>query len=442
MRSRRTWLIGSGVAVLLAGGIFYFWFLREKLTDSRLHATLKPLFEERHVNAPFVVSTKTQGSQTSIHVKFEPAEKDKQRYAKKNFLLIPLVITAYNAEPHLKQLSKIEIQTTNEDDELASLHCDPEIIRSFIDHKSSLPVFSEMVAYQIVPWKADGLTKEKQAGQYLVHARYLANEKGQSQQALPFLEKARELAPDDFEVNFALGAGYFVMGQNEIAVRQLEKCLMIDPGEIRTYPLLSQVNIRLGQKQNAAKLLKSFQERYRGWNNDTPKDDYFKAALYQAAEAYYFLGEEKEAEELALDYTRHYQNQPEGFYLVGRIALHRNDSRKARDFFHQAVSHDPKDGWSWLFLGHALLNLRQYQDSTTAYRKSYSCGVRDVSLFLGLSDAYLQLGRFVDARHVAGDGFNYHKNQALEDHYCTAYHAILTKGLAPNSPPTPLGISD
>src|SRR5690606_10308460 len=79
------------------------------------------------------------------------------------------------------------------------------------------------------------------------------------EQAIPLLERARKLAPDELSVRHALGRAYMQLGQAETAVPELEAALPIDSDGSLHYQL-AQAYIQTGRRDEAKAPLAKYQE--------------------------------------------------------------------------------------------------------------------------------------------------------------------------------------
>jgi tetratricopeptide (TPR) repeat protein len=81
----------------------------------------------------------------------------------------------------------------------------------------------------------------------------LLREGAQHEEALPFLERAARLRPDDVAAKFSLGAVYVALGRTEEALPLLEQVAKAAPDHLQTQMQLAVVYHRLGRAEDLAR---------------------------------------------------------------------------------------------------------------------------------------------------------------------------------------------
>jgi tetratricopeptide (TPR) repeat protein len=81
----------------------------------------------------------------------------------------------------------------------------------------------------------------------------LLREGGQAQEALPFLERAARLRPEDVAAKFSLGALYVALGRTEEALPLLEQVARVAPDHLQTQMQLAVAYHRLGRTEDSAR---------------------------------------------------------------------------------------------------------------------------------------------------------------------------------------------
>jgi len=79
----------------------------------------------------------------------------------------------------------------------------------------------------------------------------LLREGGQHEEALPFLERARRVRPENLGAEFSLGAVYVALGRTEEALPLLEAVAQAAPDHLQTHMQLAVVYTRLGRTADA-----------------------------------------------------------------------------------------------------------------------------------------------------------------------------------------------
>ncbi len=81
----------------------------------------------------------------------------------------------------------------------------------------------------------------------------LLREGARQQEALPFLERARRLRPDDLAPEFSLGAAYVALGRTQEALPLLEHVAAAAPDHLQTHMQLAIAYHRLGRTEDSAR---------------------------------------------------------------------------------------------------------------------------------------------------------------------------------------------
>jgi Flp pilus assembly protein TadD len=122
-------------------------------------------------------------------------------------------------------------------------------------------VQAEAAFRKALEWQAGAA--EKESGPWLDLGSLLV-EQERPLDALPFLQEAARLTPDDFRMHRQLGKAYLHLGQFQQAQTALAKAISLAPDNAPLHFMLSQVYQKLGLRDKA----RAETERYTQLNNN------------------------------------------------------------------------------------------------------------------------------------------------------------------------------
>jgi len=405
--------------------------------DPGLQAALEHAFGAQEIRSAFTASRVELPWSQGVRIEFQPAEAAKPNHGRKEVLLLPLAIAGHVAARGGDGVDWVEIRSVNQDEDFVRARADVRAIRRFVAERQSLEVFADSVEFETIPWQAEDRKDRNHARQYLDRGRLFANQKGQFEKALGLFEEAERLAPDDYDVQFALAMTHWVLGRNDEAIRRLEKIRESHPEEYRTYPALARCLVTANRGAEARAALVKFDAL-----RPSGPGPYPQAALYQAAQAHLELGNTIQALGMLKDFVRLYPDHAEGRYLLGKTLLDSGDPKQAHAEFRRAASLNPDSAWLCQELGWNLASLKDLETGASMYRRSYTLGNRDVSVFVGLSYCYDRLGRLFDAKYVVVEGMKrFPANADLERNFRAIHRTIVKRGLRPSGPPAPIELT-
>jgi tetratricopeptide (TPR) repeat protein len=114
-------------------------------------------------------------------------------------------------------------------------------------------------------WQAQAAVKHAQP---LLHLGALLNREGQAKEAIPYLEAAEALTPDDEDVHRQLGQGYTRLNQLGKAQAELEKAIALAPRDSHLHWLLASVFRKEGMTEDAERETRIFSELVGAHSND------------------------------------------------------------------------------------------------------------------------------------------------------------------------------
>jgi tetratricopeptide (TPR) repeat protein len=153
---------------------------------------------------------------------------------------------------------------------------------------------------------------------YLALGRFLVDT-NKPRDALPFLEKVKQLVPNQADSYRQLGRAYLALNEPDAARSELETAVKLAPGNAPDHFLLAQAYRKLEDDKKAI----AEENRYRqlGGNHSSPDDPLSEArSLVQA-------GQLAAAEQMIRDYLTPRKNSAEAHYLLGFILFKKQDAR-------------------------------------------------------------------------------------------------------------------
>lgn len=182
-------------------------------------------------------------------------------------------------------------------------------------------------------------------------------------------------------------------GKENLSLGEFEKAELVLTEVLKLAPKHQKANLYLGftylyqdRLEEAVKALQISLEQ-----NKEPDLEYLGLG-----QVYLALGEYELATE-NLEKARQVDTYPVADYLLGFIYLKNGDPSKARQSLNMASKVYPSRGEIWAALGKLALENLQILDAAQAYQMAYVYGIRNFDLYLGLSEAYYQLGNYRQA---------------------------------------------
>src|SRR5438034_443789 len=188
---------------------------------------------------------------------------------------------------------------------------------------------------------------------------HAASDKSKIEEALPHLQTAYRLNPDDLVTGMAISQIFLSTGRNAEAEKVLATMLERAPDHRLVNFTYAQVLTKLGRGDESRKYLERAVE----------VDPTFGQAIMQLIDIYQKSNEFARAAEVLQPLINEdpanldLQRQQALFYLRA------GDAEKARTSFKMLVEADPKDARSQYYLAEALTDLEQYEESDKIYRK-------------------------------------------------------------------------
>jgi adenylate cyclase len=184
--------------------------------------------------------------------------------------------------------------------------------------------------------------------------------------------KGSRLEPDNPDILYSLGGGlYFALGKWEDAIRNMKRCIELDPLKPLSHLNLGNILSHAGRYDEATGYFKKalelnpdFQRAhlYLGRNylmtgkidlafNEMQEENLEVFRSFGAALAYHGAGKKKEADEALKSFTDKFQN--EWNYLVAELYAYRGENDKALLWLNNAFQN--KDGWLVFLKGDPLM---------------------------------------------------------------------------------------
>lgn len=219
---------------------------------------------------------------------------------------------------------------------------------------------------------------------------------GQAAEALPAMQRAAELQPEDAEAHFNLGNGYKSLRRLAEAEASYQRALELDP-------LMGQALINLGGVYCDQRRLEEAESIYRvvlrGQPNNVEANNALGVVLHSLGRYSEACDSYKRALGVDPDYCKAISN-----FAITLMAECRWG--EAEQKFRLAVEKDPLFAQAYCGLGGCLLNLVRYEEAEVFLRKA-------VELFPGYAEAYSNLGVLAGRQRKLIEAEKYYR-KALE----------------------------
>lgn len=257
-------------------------------------------------------------------------------------------------------------------------------------------------------------------------------ENNDAAQALPYLLKAEQRAPDQAQAHRQLGKAYLALNRLEAGRSELERAVNLEPQDAPAHFLLAQAYEKSGMTSQA----RSEQERYRqlSGNHSAPDDPLSEARSLVES------GQLAAAEQTVRRYLEVHKSSADGHYLLGYILFKKTDGRgslaeytegakyrrptahdlevvagdyvllhdyvDADKWFTQTVAWDSGNWQALYYLGRTKYNENRFEEAVEIFRRCLESKPHDVKAEDNLGLSLEALGRTdeaVAAYHAAID---------------------------------------
>lgn len=203
----------------------------------------------------------------------------------------------------------------------------------------------------------------------------IAEEQKQTEKALAYLIKARQLAPDNPEVLFEFGKVCLERNLVDDAFNALQKAVALKPQRDSYVYVLASAYVAKAHYAEAASLLGQLLKKH-------PEDPVLN---YAAGAVSYLQARYSQAQALLKKSIALQPHQLAAYYYLGLVYERQMENTRAISLFRQLVRWYPEHAPSYIALGTVLLREKEYQQAQEALDKA-------ISLDPGSSDAHYQLG--------------------------------------------------
>ena len=231
--------------------------------------------------------------------------------------------------------------------------------------------------------------------------------------AIQYLLRAVDLAPNDWRTHRELGKAYLQLNRLEEAQAELDKAVALAPENGPLHFLLAQAY----RKRGLADQARIETERYNALTGAHSSPDTPLAEARSLLE----LGKSSDAERVTRRYLQVHPNSADGHYLLGYILFKEQDAKSslaeytegaryrtpsaadleavaadyvllkdypdADKWFTKAVEWNPKDALGWYYLGRTKYNENRFEEAVSAFEQCLTLDPKDVKAEdnLGLS---------------------------------------------------------
>jgi tetratricopeptide (TPR) repeat protein len=245
----------------------------------------------------------------------------------------------------------------------------------------------------------------------------------QPSDALPYLERAAQMAPRDARVDRELGKAYLLLNRLEQAQPQLEKAVELQPENAAGHFLLAQVYRKRGMEERA----RAETDRFTALTGAHASPDTALAEARSLMET----GKLSEAEQVLRRYLAANQASADAHFLLGYVLFKKQDPKSslaeytegakyrtptaadleavagdyvrlkdyadADKWFTKVVGWNPKDAPSWYYLGRIKYNENRFEEAVAAFQQCLKLNPRDVKAEDNLGLSFEGLNRTEEA---------------------------------------------
>ncbi|HZU24894.1 MAG TPA: tetratricopeptide repeat protein [Bryobacteraceae bacterium] len=275
---------------------------------------------------------------------------------------------------------------------------------------------------------------------YLVLGTFLASG-NRAAEAIPYLTKATDLAPEDIRSHRELGLAYMMARQQVDAERELQKAEEIDPNDPATRYLLSQAYRAAGLKDRA----EAEAARYAELTGSHSTSD----APLTRARSLVEMGNLADAAEIVRRYLETNRNSADAHFLLGYIFFKQQDAKAslaeytegakfrtpsavnleavggdyvllhdytdADKWFSKAVEWDPKNFQALYYLGRTKYNENRFQEAIDIFNRCLKLQPKNVKAADNLGLSYEGLGRKEEAMAAYRNAISWQAGAATRD---------------------------
>src|SRR5690625_1499337 len=234
------------------------------------------------------------------------------------------------------------------------------------------------------------------------------------------LLEAKQIAPDEIVIDFALGELLFSIGKYERSITYYERVLVTSEifNDVSIRLRLSEAYAGIGKYERALQFyhlvddddpntlfkhgLTAFYAKERQiaiqkWNQLLEHDKYYYSAYVYLVKAYEEEGQIDEAFEIATDGLHIDAYYKELFYLTGKHTHQLGRTEEAIDYIHEAIALYPEYKEAVLFLVNYYKNQFQYESIVELLLDLNSMGIREPLYNWELAKAYIELEKYDSA---------------------------------------------
>ncbi len=236
-------------------------------------------------------------------------------------------------------------------------------------------------ALKLAPNDADLLLK---AGIYKLSA-------GQKEEAIKLLEHCVRILPGDGDAHYYLAQAYHLNGQDDMALRAIRQSLKAEPDNMSVWQKYGELLCSTGDCEAGLRWLLKAQR------SDTmlPRIDYDIAA------ADYKLMDLANAAQYAARAVESQPNDVTGLQLLATADVKLAQWQEARNAFERILAFKPDDVESLLGLGQCELELKNYPGAVNKLQSVLRLDPTRLLAHFYLSRAFAGMGRTADAQHEA-----------------------------------------
>ena len=212
----------------------------------------------------------------------------------------------------------------------------------------------------------------------------------QGRDGLPFLERARSIAPGSFDANLNLGIALRTRGRLPEAVKAIAEALVLQPDNIAAQFNMAESMRLQGCFDKAEPMLRALVARHPG----------YAEALVSLADVLSELKAADEAERVCREAVRIAPGYVLAHFCLGNVLRRQGQLEAARGAYLQAIRVEPRYPTAHDALGSVLLEMGLPAEAEACYREALRLHPGAIETLLNLGQSYEQAGRIAEAENV------------------------------------------
>ena len=229
-------------------------------------------------------------------------------------------------------------------------------------------------------------------------------------EAIVEFQNAIEMDPNFKGAYRHLGETYFKLGELELALKSVQKALMIAADYQLAQVLLNKIKQAYYARGNIYSKNKQYTEAVKAYQQAISIDPSYKEALYSLGTTYSKTGKFFESVEFykrAIAVDRKYK---EAYFDLGTSYQEIEMYEQAVKAYQQAITIDPNYRDAYYHLGMLHAKMGEFAETVKAYQQAIRITPKDNLIHYGLAHVYFKLRKFEEAKESVREGLKLYPN--------------------------------